>query len=130
MPPARRSYDTTTRGALQEAELQEIGLHHSFEGGGVFTERSRQGVETNRPTAMTLEQELQKTAITGVKTPTIHPVQAEGFIHERSVDHSRRQRISGGRATHAGHIPHPPQQTIGNARGAPATPSDFSAALG
>ena len=79
--------------ALQETELQQIGLHHGFQGGGIFTESRCQGVETHRPTAMPLKQQLQQAAITGIQAPAIHPMQAEGFIHQLGIDHHRRDGI-------------------------------------
>tara|TARA_B100000902_G_C26496706_1_gene521933 strand:+ start:174 stop:500 length:327 start_codon:yes stop_codon:yes gene_type:complete len=72
---------------------------------------------------MGLEQQLQQPAITGVQTAAIHPMQREGFIDQSAVDRS-------GAVTDTGHISHPTQQSVGNARRAPAAECNLSASIG
>tara|TARA_Y100001933_G_scaffold202031_1_gene203745 strand:- start:25 stop:330 length:306 start_codon:yes stop_codon:yes gene_type:complete len=87
--------------ALQESKLEKIGLNHGFQRGGILSKSRRKSVQPSGTTSMRLEQQLQQPAITGIQSTTIHPMQSEGFIHQRLVDRA-------GTFTNTGHIPHSP----------------------
>ena len=57
---------------------------------------------------MVVDQQLQQTPIAGIEAPMIHAVQAQGLSHQGLINGSTTT------ATHAGHIPHPAQQAVGN----------------
>ena len=96
-----RGHDPTTRRSLQEPKLQQVRLNHGFKSGGVLAQRCRQGIKPGRATSMGVEQQLQQPAIAGIKPSAIHPMQGEGFIHQRLIDRA-------GAITNTGHIPHSP----------------------
>jgi ribulose 1,5-bisphosphate carboxylase large subunit-like protein len=112
MGQARFRDHTTARRALQQTLLQQKGLHHSLKGGGIFPQTSRQRVEPNGAAAITVLEQMQQAPVAGIEAAAIHPVQAEGLVHQLGTHLAV--------AAYCGHITHPPQQAIGNARRAPA----------
>ena len=114
MQPPGGGHHPAPGGALQKAELQQIGLHHRFQSDCVFSQACSQGVQAHRPPAIALQHQGEQAPITGIEAPAIDPVQAQGPIHEIGADAAM--------ALHGGHIPHPPQQSVGNPGRAPAAP--------
>ena len=99
------------------ALLQQEGLHHRLEGGGIFPQARRQGVEPHRAAAIAVLQQLQQSPIAGIEAAAIHPVQAEGFMHQNSRDPAM--------AAHGSHIAHPPEQPVCHARRASRSARDL-----
>ena len=71
---------------------------------------------------MGMQQQLQQAPVAGIQSASIHPVQGERFIHQLAIDAAFA-------VAHTGHITHPAQQSIGDARGAPATQGDLRAGI-
>jgi hypothetical protein len=112
MGQARFRDHTTARRALQQTLLQQKGLHHSLKGGGIFPQTSRQRVEPNGAAAITVLEQMQQAPVAGIEAAAIHPVQAEGLVHQSGAHPAV--------TTHGSHITHTPQQAVGDARRAAA----------
>ena len=69
-------------GALQQTLLQQERLHHGFERRGIFTKTGRQRVETDGAAAIAVLEQMQQAPVAGIEAAAIHPMQAEGLMHQ------------------------------------------------
>ena len=76
MVAARRGNQPAPGGALQKTQLQQVGLHHRFEGGGIFAETGSQGVEAHGAAAVALEHQGEQTPVTGIEAAVVNAMQA------------------------------------------------------
>ena len=66
-------------GAHEQPLLQQERFHHGLQGDGVVAKGRRQSLEAHRAATVVVDQQLQRTPITGIEAPMINAVQAQGL---------------------------------------------------
>ena len=108
-------------GALQEAGLDQVGLVDVFQGVFFFAKGRGQGAQTHRPAVILLQDGEQDLPVDAVQAQLVDVQEGEGGVGGGLIDAAV--------ALNLGVVPHPFQQPVGNAGGAPGAPGDFPGAV-
>src|SRR5437899_10882048 len=110
-PPARRR-------AHDEADLQEIGLHHLRERLGLVVDRGRDGLDADGAPAVVLDDGDQESPVEPIEASAVH-----AFLVERvTSDGGRDDPVAG----HLGVVADPTQQTIHDPWRAAGAPGELA----
>ena len=117
MSTSRIGDHATSRGAQEQALLQEVGLDHGLQRRGILAERCRERLQADRSTVVMLQQQGEQSAIAGIESAIIHPVQAESLTDQRLI-HGFAGTLN------RGHVPDPAQKAVSDAWGAATAAGD------
>ncbi len=96
---------------LEEALLEEVGLVGVLHGVGLLPHAVGEGHQAHGPTVETTAQRVEDGTVHLVETELVHAEELEAFGGERRRD--------GALGAHLDEVPHPAQEPVGDARGAP-----------
>src|SRR5206468_8992727 len=98
------------RGAHQKSLLDQERLGDILERAALVADRRRKTVDTDRAAVKALDDRREELAVQGVESLTVHLEQVERGVRDRLIDApvGANLRI----------VAHPPQQAVGDARGA------------
>ncbi len=110
-----------TGGALQEGQLEEVGLVDIHDGVGLFTDGGGNGLQPHRATV--------KLGNNGIEQLVVHFVQAD--VVNLQLGQGISDHVPGGNALglDLGIVAHPLEQAVGHPRCAPRPAGDFPKSL-
>src|SRR6202521_258393 len=112
--------DAAARGAVDHADLHEVGLVHLFDGVFFFGEHGGQRSQADWPARIFIEQRDHQFAVHFVQAALVDAQHLQRFLRDRARDTARR--------AHFRKIARAPQQSVRDARRAAAAARDFFAA--
>src|SRR6266567_1191457 len=112
-----RGGDAPARGAVDQADLHEVGLVHLFDGVFFFGEHGGEGAEADGAAGILVQQRKHQVAVHFVEALRVHTQHLQCFLRHRARDTARR--------AHFRKIARAPQQAVGDARRSAAAARDF-----
>jgi hypothetical protein len=109
--------DMSARGAVEHAQLHEVGLVDFLDGVFFFAEYSGERAYADGAASILIEQSTHQAALDFVKTEFIHTEHVQGFAGDIACDASAGADF--------GEIADAAEQAVGDARSATAAASDF-----
>ena len=109
--------DPPARGALQEAELQQVRLVDVLDRVGLLAERDGERREADGPAAELERDRLQQLAVGALEAVVVDLEQLEGLLRDVARDHAG--------VTHLGDVADAPQDPVGDPRRPPRAACDL-----
>ena len=120
LPGAGRDHPAT-RGALQQTLLDQVGFDHVLDGVADLADGGRDVVQSHRTATEALDDGFEEIAVHDVQPDRVHVEHAQGVVGHAAGDAAVGADL--------GVVPHPAEQSVGNARRAARAAGDLVGAV-